>query len=113
MSVVEGQLKIGEQVVRHNANFYELVTATSVWVEYVFVDPEGIPFESHCLYFNVIGPQPMQFSFDPRDVSDDERRIHGEIQSQDEFKMLEKYATSVWIRRSGAVDGTLRLCAMR
>lgn len=113
MSRIEGEEKFGEIAVSHNATFFELVLSSSVWVEVPFLSADGVAFISEHICLQVTGAQSVDYSFDPRDVSDAARAVHGIVDTNEKLELPGKKATSIWIRRNGGADSNIRVTAWR
>jgi len=109
MSSVEGKKRIGDKIVAVRATDYGAVTTTTAaWTEIPFLDLDGDPFVSRHIRFRCLS-NPMDFSFDPRPQKD----VHGSLIADEVFHMWNKEATSVFVKRTGAGNGTMQVTAWR
>ena len=113
MASIEGQSKEPAGYQQHNATFYELVAAVTAWTKVEFTDYAGVAFDSKHIRLNVVGANPIEVSFDPRDVKDAERVVEGVFSAAEIFFFHSKHATEIRIRRSGGADSSVRLMAWR
>lgn len=108
MSEIEGLRKDDGQ---YNASFYVSATTTSAWVEVPFTDIEDNQFPSSNILLRV--PEGSAgdalISFDPSQ----EKKIHGQIDAEQDLMLRDKRATSIWIKRAASSDGTIRIFAWR
>lgn len=112
MSAIEGKGKSTIDAL-FNATWHEVVTATDNWVEYEFKDYEGNPFDSLHIAVKETGGKGFLVSFDPRPADHPDKKTHGTFSGNEDFLFRNKRATSIWVKRAGADNATVRITAWR
>ena len=113
MSKVEGRTK---NFVHNATSFTEITTTGAVWQEVEFKDHNDMSFESgHVKITNTTNNQDADISFDPRDVTDIERTLHGIVERSTTLELLNKHATSIFVRMNvlSGGDSALQILAWR
>ena len=97
----------------HFATHYERINATGVWIKSEFKDYADQEFYSNHIRIKVTGGDLVSYSFDPRDVSDAERKVHGVLAANEVILLMDKHSDAIWVKRAGAVDSNVDIYAWR
>lgn len=103
MSKIEGKQEttVGT-LVRYNATFFQALTAlisSGDWTEVVFTDHTGAVFEAGTVRIKVTGGVAVNLSFDKFVNS-----VQGQVAGGELLVMRNKFATSIFVRSSGAAS---------